>query len=95
MLLSENLTPLLRKQIKHAIVLYEAALDHPESYTTILDDLHNQIKEHWSKLCGDVSFKANLSFDICSFHLFLTQLLVDEYLNEPRTFDPTKGWFAA
>lgn len=45
-LLPEHLTPLLRKQINHAIELHRDALNNPDPYLKDLDALYNQFNKH-------------------------------------------------
>jgi hypothetical protein len=84
-LLAEYLTPLLRKQIYHAIELHREALSHPDPYIDDLDALYDQLKEHWTRVYGDPISRACLLQDIIMFHRFLIAKLLEDYTNEPYT----------
>ncbi|KAF8852989.1 hypothetical protein BDZ45DRAFT_93033 [Acephala macrosclerotiorum] len=88
-LLSEHLTPLLREQIRHAIALHREALQHPngDPYLKDLDDLHEQLAGHWTKVFGDLISRAYLLKDIIMFQQFLVAKLLEDYTNEPYTVD--------
>jgi hypothetical protein len=88
-LLSDNLTPLLREEICHAIELHSEALQHPngDPYLKDLDDLNDQLMEHWNKVYGNLISRAYLSQDIIMFRQFLIAKLLEGYTNEPCTVD--------
>ena len=86
-LLAEQLTPLLRKEINHAIELHREALDNPNPYLKDLDALYDQFKKHWTKVYGDPISKAILSKDIILFYRFLVGKLLEDYTNEPYTIN--------
>jgi hypothetical protein len=86
-LLPEHLTPLLRKQINHAIELHRDALNNPDPYLKDLDALYDQFNEHWTKVYGDTNSRAFLLRDIILFHRFLVGKLLEDYTNEPCTIN--------
>jgi hypothetical protein len=90
-LLLEHLTPLLRKQAHHAIALHREALKHSnvDPYLKDLDDLHEQLTEHWTKVYGDFLSRVYLSQDILAFYQFLIEELLKDYANQPST---VSGW---
>ena len=81
----DYLTPLLQEQIRHAIALHREALKHPNvtPYLQDLDDLHDQLKEHWSKVHGGLVSRAFLLQDIIMFRQFLIAKLLEDYTNMP------------
>jgi hypothetical protein len=85
--LPEYLTPLLQTQLHHAIELHCEALNHPDPYLKDLDTLHDQFKEHWTKVYGDATSRAFLLRDIVMFHQFLVGKLLEDYTNEPYTIN--------
>jgi hypothetical protein len=86
-LLLAHLTPLLQTQIHHAIELHREALNHPDPYLKDLDTLHDQFKEHWTKVYGDATSTAFLLQDILMFYQFLVGKLLEDYTNEPYTIN--------
>lgn len=82
-LLLEHLTPLLRKQIEHAVELHRAALERPNPYLEDLDVLYDQLQKHWTKVYGNLVSKASLSQDIIMLHQFLVGKLLEDYTNQP------------
>jgi hypothetical protein len=90
-LLLDHLTPLLREQILHAIALHREALQQPDvdPYLEDLDDLHDQLKGHWTKVYGNLISRAYLLQDIILFQQFLIAKLLEDYTNEPC---PVNKW---
>jgi hypothetical protein len=86
-LLSDRLTPLLREQMCHAIALHREALQHPngDPYLKDLDDLHDQLMGHWTKVYGNLIPRAYLLQDMVLFRQFLIAKLLEDYTNEPYT----------
>jgi hypothetical protein len=74
--------------------LHREALNHldlylkdPDLYLKDLDNLHDQFKEHWTKVYGDATSRAILLQDIVLFHQFLVRKLLEDYTNEPYTIN--------
>ena len=78
-LLLEQLTPLLRKEIHHAITLHKHSNDED------VDTLFNRIVEHWTKIYGNLIARAHLIEDIALFQKFLTLKLLEDYAKKPCT----------
>jgi hypothetical protein len=78
--LPEHLTPLLRKQINHAIKLHHEAFKHPDPYLKDLDALYDQFK-------GDSISRVFLLQDIILFHQFRVGKLLEDYTDEPYTMN--------
>lgn len=85
----ERSTPLLRKQMRHAIALHREALKHSDldPYLEDLNTLHSQLKEHWTRIYGDLISRAFLLQDIILFQQFLIAKLLEDYTGEPYTID--------
>ncbi|WEW56816.1 hypothetical protein PRK78_002271 [Emydomyces testavorans] len=85
LLLLERLTPLLRNQILHAIRLHSEALEQTniKSYLADLDTVHEQVMEHWTKVYGNLTSRADLLQDMVLFQQFLTAKLLEDYTQTP------------
>ena len=88
-LLVEHLTPLLRERIRHAIALHLEAFKQPivDPYLKDLDDLQDQLMEHWTKVYGNMISRAYLLQDIILFQQFLVAKLLEDYTNWPYTVE--------
>ena len=78
-------TALLREEIQHAKTIHEEALKHADlsSYFEDLDAVHNRLREHWTKVYGDLDRRALLLQDMVMYEQSLIPMLLGHYANVP------------
>lgn len=91
----ERLTPSLREEIAHAIIVHEEALKQPSldvPFVEELDSLQDQIEAHWSRVYKSCIDHSHLVADLGQYQLFLTHLLLSEYTAVAFTDTRSIGW---
>lgn len=87
-----GLTPLLLKEIRHAIEIHSGAIEQPDLTTNTrllreLDIAHDQVSEHWCRFHDNYMTSSSLLAYIGLHQRFLTHFLVDEYTSTPALRD--------
>lgn len=87
-----GLTPLLLREMRHAIEIHSEALEQPDLTTNTellrdLDNAHDRVSEHWCKLHENYMTSSSLLAYIALHQRFLTHFLVDEYTSTPALRD--------
>lgn len=87
-----GLTPLLLKEIRHAIEIHSGAIEQPDLTTNTrllreLDIAHDQVSEHWCRFHENYMTSSSLLAYIGLHQRFLTRFLVDEYTSTPALRD--------
>lgn len=83
----DRLTPLQKKEIQHAIQVSSEALKRPDFATDVqlvasLDDLDNQVTEHWYRLFQNPFERINLVTSMIHYEALYTVMLLQDYIPE-------------
>lgn len=99
-LIHERLTPLLQKEMKHAINVYSEVLARDSDFSADidligkLDALYNDIDEHWSNVFISPAQRAELEANMGQYEAFVMVALMDDYSSLWNTMPPMDKFFS-
>lgn len=95
----ETLTPLLRKEMDHAIRLHMAAIENQDiddlDYRNMLSTTYEDLIEHWSETHGNLVSRSHLLYNVDNFRIVLSAKFLEDYQQSPCLLNKSLRYWIA